>query len=322
MSSTSHKGTEFFVGLFLLIGFGVLATMVVIFGRFSQGMQKFYPLIVEFPNASGLIKGCDVLLSGARVGVVADAPKLTGRQYIVAVPLDIDERIRIPRTSVFQIRSSGLLGDAYVDIVPPATFTEADFAKNGETIAGEKPGGLDALSAKGGELFDKLNNEILNKLSVNLDEIKVATNNLNTKFLTEKNMKNVEETFENLKEVTDSFSKTSKGLDEVMTKAQDAIDAVKVTMKTADASAAELKLALSDMRKMTESASKAVDSTKLLINKASSGDGTFGTLVSDKEMAADLKALIYNMRRSGVVFYKDRPVPAASTPAPAPKKRR
>jgi hypothetical protein len=135
-------------------------------------------------------------------------------------------------------------------------------------------------------------------------------------------MKNVEETFENLKEATDSFTKTSKGLDQVMTKAQDAIDSVKITMKTADASAAELKLALGDMRKMADGATKAVDSTKLLINKASSGDGTLGTLISDKEMAADLKALLYNMRRSGVVFYKDRPLPATPTPAPAPKKRR
>ena len=100
----------------------------------------------------------------------------------------------------------------------------------------------------------------------------------------------------------------------MMNKAQEAIDSVKVTMKTADASAAELKLALGDFRKMADTATKTIDSTKLLINKASTGDGTFGTLISDKQMAADLKALISNMRRSGVVFYKDRPLP--TTPAP------
>ena len=315
--TTEHKGIEFFVGLFLLLGFTVLAIMVVKIGRAGQGMQDTYPVIVQFPNASGLIKGCDVLVSGALVGSVAEAPRLIGQHYAVAVQLDIKSSIQIPRTSVFQVRISGLLGDAYVDVVPPAQYTAADYAQPGEVIVGAKLGGFDELSAKGGELVDKLNREILDKLGANLDEFKIATTNLNTKLLTEKNMKNIEETFENLKDVTDGFAKTSKDLDGVMTKAQEAIDSVKVTMKTADASAAELKLALTELRKMADSATKTDDSTKLLINKASSGDGTLGMLMSDKQMAADLKALISNMKRSGPVFYKDRPL-AQPTPVPQP----
>lgn len=317
--TTEHKGIEFFVGLFILIGFGVLATMVVVVGRAGQGMQSTYPITVQFPNASGLIKGSDVYLSGALVGSVAEPPRLTGTNYAVVVLLNIKEKIEIPRTSVFQVRISGLLGDAYVDIVPPAKYTEADFAKPGETIIGQKLGGFDELSAKGGELVDKLNDEILDKLSANLDELKIATASLNSKLLTEKNMKNVEETFSNLREASSAFTKTTKELDAVMTKAQDAIDSVKATMKTADSSAAELKLALSDLRKMA-------DSARILVNKASTGDGPLGTLVSDRQMAADLKALIANMRRSGPVFYKDRPVVPQATPVPqpleVPRKRR
>ena len=32
-------------------------------------------------------------------------------------------------------------------------------------------------------------------------------------------------------------------------------------------------------------------------------------LVNDKETADNLKALIYNMRKSGVLFYKDKALP-------------
>jgi ABC-type transporter Mla subunit MlaD len=138
-------------------------------------------------------------------------------------------------------------------------------------------------------------------------------------------MKNVEETFANLKEASGAFTKTTQELDTVMGKAQEAIDSVKATMKTADTSAAELKLALGDLRKMADTATKTVDSAKGLINKVATGEGTFGRLVSDQQMAADLKALITNMRRSGPVFYKDRPVaqPAPTpTPPATPKKRR
>ena len=51
--STERKGVELFVGLFLLLGFGVIATMVLMFGRLGKGFQKTYPITVEFSNASG-----------------------------------------------------------------------------------------------------------------------------------------------------------------------------------------------------------------------------------------------------------------------------
>ena len=300
--STNHRGAEFFVGLFLLIGLGMIAVMVLIFGRVSGGMQKLYPLTVEFPNASGLVKGCDVLISGARVGMVVEPPRLVDSRYGVAVQLNINDTVKIPRTSSFQIRTNGMLGDAYVDVIPPLQYTPEDFAKPGETIAGMKLGGFDELTSKGTVLMDRLNTEILTKVAGSLDEIKVAAASLNGRLLTEKNLKNVEDTFSNLKDASGEFTKTSKDLDSVMAKAQDAIDSVKVTMKTANASAEELKLALGDLRRMADTATKTVDSAKGLINKATTGEGTFGALVSDKQMASDLKALISNMRRSGMLF--------------------
>ncbi len=214
-----------------------------------------------------------------------------------------------------------MLGDAYIDIVPPQDYTEADYAQPEETIRGSKAGGFDELTAKGGVLIDRLNAEIVTKLGGSLDEFKSMTANLNERFLSEKNMKNMEDTFTNLKEASGAFTATTKQLDGVMSKAEAAIDSVKTTMKTADGSAAELKLTLGDIRRMAESATKTVDATKLLINKASTGEGTFGALISDKQMAADLKALIANMKRSGPVFYKDRPVAQPAPATPVPKRR-
>src|ERR1700692_3472393 len=102
--STDRKRVEWIVGLFLFIGFGVIAAMVVIFGRVGQGFQKMYSLTVEFPNASGLVKGSDVMLAGARVGLAKKAPALTGEHYRVAVELSIKDAVLIPRGSLFQIR--------------------------------------------------------------------------------------------------------------------------------------------------------------------------------------------------------------------------
>ncbi len=315
--STERKGVEFFVGLFLLIGFGVIAAMIVTFGRLGRGMEDRYPMRVRFPNASGLVKGSSVLLSGAPIGVVAQPPRLTGERYEVEVGLLIREAVKVPRTSTFQIRSSGMLGDSYVDVMPPKEFSPADFAQPDELIIGQRTGGFDELTSKGSQVMDTLNTDVLKKVSEALDEIKVTTANLNERLLSEKNLKNVEDTFANLKTTTEDFSKTARNLDLMVTRTQEAVDSAKGTMKTIDGAAIELRLALGDFRKTSESA-------RSLLHKATTGDGTLGTLISDKKTAEDLKALIANMRRSGVLWYKNRPAdspPERATPTPSPRRR-
>lgn len=314
--SAERKGVELFVGLFLLIGFGVIATMVVVFGRVGQGFKKLYPISVEFPNASGLVKGCDVLLSGAKIGTVTEAPRLTGRAFAVAAPMRINEGVRIPRKSTFLIRTSGMLGDSYVDVQTPLEFDPADVIAPGETIVGSRVSGLDDLTAKGGKLMDTLNEEVLRKINMELDEIAVATRSINSKLLSEKNLKNIEDTFATLKTTTEAFEQTSKKLDAVVLKTGEAIDGANATLKTVDGAAGEARLAVADFRKVA-------DSANMLVRKATAGDGALGTLVSDRQTAENLKALIANLRRSGVLFYKDRPLPApeVSTPPPRPRSR-
>ena len=309
--STERKGVELFVGLFLLIGFGVIATMVLMFGRLGKGFQKTYPITVVFSNASGLVKGCDVLLSGAKVGVVMQAPRLTGRGYAVSAPMNINEGVHIPHKSTFLIRTNGMLGDAYVDVVPPLEFKPDDLVKPGETIVGSRAGGLDELTAKGGRIMDTVNDEVLRKINMELDEIQVATRNINTRLLSEKNLKNIEDTFANLKKTTEDFSQTSKDLDAVVAKTNEAVDSAKVMLKTVDGAAGDIKLAIGDFRKLTDSANG-------LVKKATTGDGTLGMLISDRQTAENFKTLIANLRRSGVLFYKDRPLPETPVATPRP----
>jgi phospholipid/cholesterol/gamma-HCH transport system substrate-binding protein len=99
----------------------------------------------------------------------------------------------------------------------------------------------------------------------------------------------------------------------MVNRAQEVVDSAKGTMKTVDGAAVELKLTLGDFRKTSESA-------RSLLTKAQHGDGALGTLISDRQTAEDLKSLIANMRRSGVLFYKNRPVETRN-PTPTPRRR-
>ncbi len=313
--ATENKKVEILVGLFLLIGFGVIAFMVVVFGRVGQSFNKYYQITVEFPNASGLVKDSDVLLSGARIGFVAGSPTLVGRSYAVRVPLNIRDDIKIPKKSTFLVGSSGLMGDRYVDVIPQANFDPADVAQPNELIVGSRASGLDDLTTKGGVVMDQLILEI--------EEIKKMTVVINEKVLHEKNLKNLEETFASLKSMSASFSESSKKLDPILDDAKAAVDSAKATMKTADAAANDLRNAIADIRKTAAAATKTMESAKELVDsgqglmkKAEAGSGPMGTLLSDRQAASDLKAFLYNLRRSGPIFYKDRPVP---TPPPVKK---
>lgn len=308
--STERKGAEMLVGLFLLIGFGVVAVMVILFGRVGHGMQHFYTLDVEFPNAGGLTKGSDVLLAGARIGMVDEAPALDAGSYRVTARLQIRTEVKIPSAARFLIGSSGLMGDKFVDVQLPPTFAAGDVLQPNQKVEGKRSGGLGDLTDKGSEVMDRL--------VVELEHIEALTVRLNEGLLHERNLKNIEQTFENLRETTERFKEASQDLDSVVKKSGDLVDATRGTVQTADSAAADLKVTIGELRKMIAQATKAVDTTASLMRRASEGDGALGTLITDKKMAEDLRALVANLRHSGVLFYKDRPPPAA---APAASRR-
>ncbi len=320
--STEKKGAEFLVGLFLFAGLAAIAVLVVMFGRLGRALEDSYEITVQFPNASGIVKGSEVLLSGASVGNVAALPELASGSYAVKVRLTIRSDVKIPRTSYFQIRTSGLLGDSYVDVVTPVKYTENDYAQPGEQIEGTRTSGFDDLTSKGTQMMDTLNRDILKKVSEELDALKLATQNVNERLLTEKNLKNIETTFENLSTTSKEFAATAKQLDSIVAKADTAVASANGTMKTIDNTANDLKGAIGDFRKMADSATKTVDSAKTVMQRIERGDGALGMLLSDRQTAENLRTLIANLRRSGVLFYKDRPVETPAPSVPAKRKSR
>ena len=112
---------EFKVGIFVAIGLAMIAGFVVEFGRLGEGFKTYYDVTVRFKDASGLLKGSDVLFSGAKIGRVSGLPRLlrdTGQG--VAVPLRIYDYVKIPKESKFTVGSSGLLGDRFVNVTMPS----------------------------------------------------------------------------------------------------------------------------------------------------------------------------------------------------------
>src|SRR6266404_7637643 len=125
-----ERGLEFKVGAFVFVGLAMLGALVVQFGRLGEGFKTYYPITVQFSDASGLLKGSDVLLAGAKIGKVSDGPRLVREGHGVAVPLKIYDYVKIPAGSKFSVGSSGLLGDRFVAVTMPAGEPTAFIAKN------------------------------------------------------------------------------------------------------------------------------------------------------------------------------------------------
>ena len=85
------RALELKVGIFVAIGLAMIGGFVLKFGRLGEGFKTYYDLTVRFKDASGLLKGSDVLLSGAKIGRVSGGPRLLREGGGVAVPLRIYE---------------------------------------------------------------------------------------------------------------------------------------------------------------------------------------------------------------------------------------
>src|SRR3954468_20287359 len=159
--SAGERGIEVKVGAFVFVGIAVLAALVVQFGRIGEGWKTYYPLTIRFTDASGLLKGSDVLLAGAKIGKVAGGPHLVREGNGVEVPLKIYDYVKIPEASKFTVGSSGLLGDRFVNVSMPAG-APTTFLKPNAHISGARETGIDDLTREGGALVADLRTTVQN----------------------------------------------------------------------------------------------------------------------------------------------------------------
>jgi phospholipid/cholesterol/gamma-HCH transport system substrate-binding protein len=263
-----ERGLEFKVGIFVFAGLAMLGALVVQFGRLGEGFKTYYPLTIRFSDASGLLKGSDVLLAGARIGKVADGPHLVREGNGVSVPLKIYDYVKIPEASKFTVGSSGLLGDRFVNVVMPPGVPTKFIAPN-SSINGARETGIDDLTREGGALVGDLRGVV--------QKLDNTVTRLNQDVLSKETTDNLKSSVAHLNEATGNFAESSKKLGGVMDKADSAMDSTK----------------------------KAADELQKALTSATQGKGLLATLLTNQELANDLRALVSNLREHGILFYRN-----------------
>lgn len=128
------------VGLLVLAGLLLLVYMSFKVGKLGFGASGGYRLTLELDNAVGLAKESEILVAGIPVGLVEDIRLRDGRAQLL---LRLRDDVELAADSAGSLRTQGVLGEKYVEIVPGRAAARLG---DGDALrVGTPPGDLDRL---------------------------------------------------------------------------------------------------------------------------------------------------------------------------------
>lgn len=131
--------TEAKVGTVTLLGFALLAYMIIHLGGFSWN-EKGYPLQALFTQVSGLKEGNAVRYAGVDIGLVKSVDVQSDG---VMVTMNIQPGIKVPVGAKFTIGADGLLGEKFINIVPPPKVL--GYLTPGSVVMGQEHQGIEQV---------------------------------------------------------------------------------------------------------------------------------------------------------------------------------
>lgn len=120
MSIKKHN-KEFWVGVFVLLGILAIAYMSIKLGNVTMFSDEFYELRANFTNITGLKLNAPVQMYGVEVGHISRIDlDLDGRETnavpVAVVSMKIRKGYRVDDECIASIKTSGLIGDKFLDI--------------------------------------------------------------------------------------------------------------------------------------------------------------------------------------------------------------
>jgi phospholipid/cholesterol/gamma-HCH transport system substrate-binding protein len=157
---------ELAIGATIIAGVIILIVMLMAWGNSSSILGRHYRLVVNMSNVGGLKEGAPVKMGGFQIGRVASIQIQPGGTDMEIV-LDIDENRLLHRGSTAKVSTAGLVGDAFMEIIPGKS---ADMLKRASTVA-------DAERLDSSPLPDL--SELFTKVNAFGDQLTILTANLN-----------------------------------------------------------------------------------------------------------------------------------------------
>jgi len=121
---------EMWVGVFVLIGIICLGYLTIKLGKMELLGDKYYALYARFQSVSGLTPGANVEIAGVKIGQV-NSISLDQERQVALVELKIRNDIILSDDVIASVKTAGLIGDKYINILPGGSDT---LLKSGDVI--------------------------------------------------------------------------------------------------------------------------------------------------------------------------------------------
>jgi phospholipid/cholesterol/gamma-HCH transport system substrate-binding protein len=275
------------------IGIAVITAAVIFIagGMYLRGTDlrsSQYALKVLYKNVNGLKTGDLVTVAGLGIGHVGSMA-LAGRQ--IAVDLQIQTRIRLPKDSEAILKSETIMGGKYIEVSPGSN---EKMLEDGDSLAGRYEADLSELTSTLAPLSDKIH-EILENVNTTFDQpmrsrIQGIVGNLaNSSSSLEKVIRVDGDQFS---QAIGDFRQFSRDLS---TFARN-LDSIALTQReNVSSSMTSLKNVAREVDKISAKMETATDALNLVLTRLKRGEGTLGKLIQDERLYNDIDSLTVNL---------------------------
>lgn len=294
------------VGIFVLIGIILLVYMSLRVGGMQFGREEGYEIFIKFDSAAGLDKDASVRVAGVEIGRIRDIALQNNK---AKVTLRIKPDVKIGKDFTAVLKTKGLLGERYIELVPGSpnapllehggeltritTYTDIDklIGVLGDAAADIKK----ATESIGNVLGGSEGQASLKNIITNIEEIaerlnKIVTTN-DEKF--GRIVSNLEVFSDDLKgrgpDILKGLKEVADNLNQVIAENKDTLKDGFGNLKSATQKLGETMNTINRIAKNAEpKIDESVNSINSIVKKIDKGEGTVGKLINDTSVHDNL----------------------------------
>ena len=288
--------SEVKVGLFAIVGMAVLTTTAVVLGGnpFASKKQYFYTTL---SNVKGVAERTQVRASGVQVGEVTSVEIL---QDGARINFSVDGNLKIPKGSFIEIKSRGILGDVYIEVV-----------RNSQGIGFMSSGDMMPRNPESNDIDTLMTN--LNAIARDIKKISGSLANVLGTPQGEQSVKNIVDNIEGMtSDLRDITSSQKTNIKEAIKGIRDSAVRVANLIERNDSKIdqiiADIKTFTTQLRQISTpenrerieniiaNVDEATASIKRMSAKIEKGEGTLGQLIAKDETAEEVKATLKSIQ--------------------------
>ncbi len=296
------------VGIFVIIGFFMVAVTAAVFGNLELNSKEGKTVYFRLNDATGIRNGTPIMYKGLKVGEVKDV-MMKDNQIITRV--NVYHEFDIPDNVRFNVKQSGFVGQKFVEFeIDPAVKSQATLKDNYEYDGRQSNANMDAVMAKLNDVAAEMTvllktfNEVVttdqskNALQDSIANLKDITDSV--KNIVASNDKNIQEVIENAKNMTAMIDRLLAKNEQNLNTSINNITEISQTLK-AFTSLVDKLLAnnkdnidgsLKNLKDITDKVNSTMDDIEKITNDINNGNGTLGMLINDNQTKNEVKKVV------------------------------